>query len=241
MTAHTTKEGLEINVTGTGYAIRSSERAILVLQAQSDQVATPKEASAALASTTKAIRDVITPHCPQDKTTGRTYEGAPIAHYSTSTMDTSFHKERAAPDGTTFPTLYSARQEFHIKFADFDLLDSLAMELSSMKNVKIQKIDWRLTDATSESIHNIARKAAAKNAITKAHDYAEVFAGVKTEDLSEKVKAMDISERSYYNQSTTPQLHHGKGQRFVKREKELQFQPEDVRLEVQVTAKFVVK
>jgi hypothetical protein len=61
----------------------------------------------------------------------------------------------------------------------------------------------------------------------------------------QKVKAVSVEESGYYTTSTKPQLHYGKMQRArrvgVPESTELQFQPEDVRLEVKVSGKFVVE
>jgi hypothetical protein len=55
---------------------------------------------------------------------------------------------------------------------------------------------------------------------------------------------VDVTEDQYYQQSTKPQLHFGKRQRTygtVVVKTELQFEPEDVRLDVKVTGKFIVE
>jgi uncharacterized protein YggE len=113
-----------------------------------------------------------------------------------------------------------------------------------MENVRIERITWKLTDVTLESIEGGARKRAAQNALQRARDYAEVFADLSTEEAVRKVKAVDVKENQYYQQSTRPQLHYGKAQRaleMVMDKAELQFEPEDVRLEVKVDGTFVVE
>lgn len=242
---------LEINVTGTGTAIRRAERGILILQAQSQQLSTAEEASALVTATANTLRDAIAPYCPQDEETGRTKEDAAISHYSMSTLDTTSHRERRPNSNPTkdetprYDTTYSARAEFNIKFSDFDALDKLATQFSAMQHVQIKRIDWRLTDATLTSIEGSARKGAAKNALQRARDYAEVFADISAKEAVSRVKAVDVKESSYYQQSTRPQLHLGKAQRIngvsEVHKAELKFEPEDVRLEVKVDGKFVVE
>lgn len=239
---------LEIHVTGTGTAIRRAERGILILKAHSNQLATAEEASSVVTSTANKLRDMIAPYCPQDETTGQTKPDSPIAHYSMSTLDTSSHRERRpdSPSGerSTYDTTYSARAEFNIKFSDFSVLDKLATQFSAMDNTRIERITWHLTDVTFHSIQGGARKRAAEDAIQRARDYAEVFAGVPAEELKTRVRAVEAKENNYYQQSTRPQLHYGKAQRFrgtMEDAQELQFQPEDVRLEVKVDAKFIVE
>lgn len=242
---------LEINVQGVGTAIRRAERAILVLKAQSQYLPTPEEASAVVTSTANKLRDAISPYCPQDEETGKTKENAAISHYSMSTLDTSSHRDRrqrstadTQDEPAKYDTTYYARAEFNIKFSDFSALDTLATQFSRMENVRIERITWKLTDMTLESIEGGARKRAAQNALQRARDYAEVFADLSTEEAVRKVKAVDVKENQYYQQSTRPQLHYGKAQRaleMVMNKAELQFEPEDVRLEVKVDGKFVVE
>jgi uncharacterized protein YggE len=241
---------LEIHVTGTGTAIRRAERGILVLEARSQQLPTAEEASTVVTSTATAIRDAIAPFCPQDEETGGTKANAAIAHYSMSTLDTSSNRERRhnanknSDEAPKYDVTYSARAEFNIKFSDFAALDKLATQFSAMETIHIKSITWKLTDATFASIEGGARKRAAQNALQRAHDYAEVFADLSTEDAVRRVKAVDVKEDQYYQQSTKPQLHYGKKQRMfgeVVGRDELQFEPEDVRLDVKVTGKFVVE
>lgn len=234
-------------MTGTGTAIHRAERGILILQASSNPVATTEQASAIITATAKKLREAIAPYCPQDEETGRTKEGAAIAHYSMSTMNTSCHNDyarrRNEPETSKSEPTYSAKAEFNIKFSDFAVLDKLTTQFSAMENVRIDRIDWRLTDATLHSIEGGARKGAARDAIQKARDYAEVFAGISAEEAKTRVKAVEVKESRMYQQITRPQLHYGKAQRVretVLDTTELQFEPEDVRLDVSIDGTFRV-
>ncbi|KAF2727653.1 hypothetical protein EJ04DRAFT_538829 [Polyplosphaeria fusca] len=207
---------LEIQVQGTGYNIRPAE----------------PEATAVVAAATSVLHDEIMPYCPQDEE-GRTLPDAAIAHYSMTTLDTTSNQQRRDREGTFYEPTYSARVELHIKFADFDVLNILATKFSAMDNIKIQRIEWKLTDATYEDIQTIARKAAAQSAIQKAYDYAETFAGVPAEDLKMRVIATE--------------LHNGKKRASSQMQETrvnqmpLRFKPEDMRLEARVHATFKVK
>jgi uncharacterized protein YggE len=230
---------LEIHVTGTGTATRRAERGILVLEAQSQQLPTAEEASAVVSSTANKIRE-----------TSGTKAGAAIAHYSMSTLDTSSNRERRPSqnknidEAPKYDVTYSARAEFNIKFSDFSVLDKLATQFAAMDTVHIKRINWRLTNATLAAIEGGARKDAAQNALQRARNYAEVFADISEEDAARRVQAVDVKEDQYYQQSTKPQLHYGKKQRVygtVVGRTELQFEPEDVRLDVKVSGKFIVE
>jgi hypothetical protein len=236
---------LEINVTGSGTAIHRAERGILVVQARSAHVNTAEEATQIVTSTATSIRELISPHCPQDEEQGRTESSSAISHYSMSTLDTNMQHDRrttAVGEKSQYDMSYSASAQFNIKFSNFTILDTLATQLSAMENVRVESVSWRLTDATQHAITSTARKAAAHDAIQRARDYAEVFAGLSADEATRKVRAVCIDESGYYTTSTKPQLHYGKSQRTIKERKstELQFQPEDVRLEARVSGKFVV-
>ncbi|KAF2201226.1 hypothetical protein GQ43DRAFT_463339 [Delitschia confertaspora ATCC 74209] len=238
---------LEISVRGTGSTIRPAERALLSLTAASPEVTTPAEASAVVTATANTIRDVILPLCSKDENTGCTSADAAIVHYSMSTMDTSKYappciREQDGSTSTAGGPLYSARVAFTIKFQDFAALNTIATQFSAMDHVRISDITWSLTDITLEAIKGGARKKAAIEAIQKARDHAEVFAGIEAEEeLKKRVRPVTVSEERYYAQSTRPHLHVGKGQRGRRAvREELQFEPEDVKMEVVVNAKFVV-
>jgi uncharacterized protein YggE len=231
---------LEISLNGQGTSIHAAERAILSLNAQSEQLTTQAAASEVVTSTANALRDIIMPFCPQDEATGRTLPDAPIVHYSMSTLDTTSHPYRDTSNNI-IENRYSARAEFKIKFQDFGVLNNLATRFSAMQNVKISRIDWSLTDVTSDSIKGGARKRAAQDAIQRAWDYAAVFADIAADDLKRKVRPVSVNEQGFYQQGTRPQLHYGKGMRGrPTTTEELQFEPEDVRLDVTVNTKFVV-
>lgn len=137
---------------------------------------------------------------------------------------------------------FTAQATFNIKFSDFSVLNTLVTRFAAMDNVVIQNTEFRLTDATRASIESETRKAAAKDAIQKAHDYAETFGEVAKEDLWKRVKATEVKDTSYYSTSTRAQLHGQK--RVIPRNElhrdDLEFQPEDVRLKVAIEAQFWV-
>jgi uncharacterized protein YggE len=233
---------LEIHVSGSGQVTRRAERAILVLQACAEKLSTPTAATTAITHTASVLREAITPHCPSDEASD-----AAISHYSMTTLDTSqvktARKELDEEGKKIYDTAYSARVDFHIKFANFDVLDKLATSFSTMENVRISSVSWRLTEDTLASIKGETRKLAARNAVQRAWDYAEVVGNMTEEEAKQMVKPVEIKEGSHYEQNSRPRLHVGKRQRMTTTEinsEELRFQPEDVAFEVTVNAKFVV-
>lgn len=60
-------------------------------------------------------------------------------------------------------------------FQDFAKLEEVLGTLFKMPHVEIDATEWRLTDATKASLSSELRKAAMRDAIAKAGDYAEVL------------------------------------------------------------------
>ncbi|KAF2825400.1 hypothetical protein CC86DRAFT_42922 [Ophiobolus disseminans] len=241
----------EINVTGTGSATRRAERATLVLQVHSRTCPTSDDASAALTTFINKLTESIGPYCPDDAGTGRIKGDAAISHYSIDIRDTNNHRERQSEPSSfmiskasTYATSYSGRADLDIDFADFKLLNTLATQFSTTENVSIQRVIWHLTEATLASVESLARKEAAKNALQRARDYAEVFADISAEEAVHKVKVVVVTEGSKYEQRTRPQMHYGRKQsvktKFLKEKAELTFEPVDIVVEVKVQGKFVV-
>ena len=237
---------LEIHVTGKGTTYRPAERAILVLQVSSSKASTAQEASTIVTSIAKTIRDMITPFCPSDNSADARQRAA-IAHYSMGALQTSNNTQpkRISNDRTAgvteFETLYSAKVSFNIKFSDFTVLGRLATEFSAMKHVSVSRIDWKLTEDNEKSIHSETRRKAAYDLVSRANDYAVAVAGVPEAELKERVKAASLNENQYYTYSTRAHLHNSKSMMTHEVNHELlEFQPEDVSLEISVEGKFIV-
>lgn len=196
--------------------------------------------------------DTIAPYLPRNDASSPNTENAAISHYFMDIRDSTNHHEKQSGSGSSFMvskastyiSTYSGRADLYIDFSDFNVLNTLATQFSVMDNVSIQRITWHLTEATLASVEEIARKGAAKNALQRARDYAEVFADVSAEDAVRKVKAENVTEVSKYEQSTKPQKYYSRKQsvktKFIKEKAELHYEPEDVVVEVKVHGKFVV-
>ena len=171
-------------------------------------------------------------------TLGDAAPDAIVTYWKNSTLNTSSH-QRHDKDGNKLDRQYSARTSFEIKVQDFDRLGSLATKLSTMPHVAISWIEWRLLDATKESLASQSRQGAVKDAVIKATDYAAVLGRGKPE-------AVEVTDGSgqfnTYQQAQMPMrmaahgggYGHGQQQGGV-----LDFEPESVQLNSSVTVKFV--
>jgi hypothetical protein len=245
---------LKINVTGSGTATRLAERATLVVQVQSQPKLTVQDASAALPPSISKLIETIAPYCPQDEKTGQKKEVASISHYFVDIRDVSNHRDRQSDTSSSFMSVssksivtntYCAKADIYIVFIDFVALAYMASHLSAMDNVSVQRVTWSLSEAAKDEVAGIARKAAAKNALQRARDYAEVFADLSADEAVRQVKAVDLKEDAKYENKTKPRMYFGRRPNVktiaVQGQAEVQLEPVDVVVEVKIEGKFVVE
>ncbi|KAF9732106.1 hypothetical protein PMIN03_000685 [Paraphaeosphaeria minitans] len=238
----------EIHVAGTGTNHHPAEHSVLTLRAQTKLFPTVPEAETSVVSIVNSLLDAIAPYCPQKTTTTTTTTGstkpkdnAPISHYSLKSFETS--QGRDAP--TTFSKSSSQKSAYAsadliIEFRDFALLARLATTIGAMENVKIKSLEWILTPATRATVEAQARKEAARHAIRKARDYAEVFGGLSEEEAVSRVRAVLVKESVQYTTFRRPRIHLGKAYSGRIQKSEWEYEPQDVGVEVNVDGKFTV-
>ncbi len=232
-------QNCQITVNGKGAHVTPAERALLVLQAKSNEADSAKEATEIVTATANTLREMILPLFPTIEGTGRATADAAIVHYAMTSMGTSLQTYNRNKDDEK--TLFSAKVDLHIKFRDFGALNGFATKVSAMDNVSVSEISWRLTDETALRASAAARKVAGKNAVERAYDFAQAVCDVPGAACAARVVPVDVTEDDYYKHSTRPQLHYAKGLRGISTgNHELQFEPEDVSVEVSVTARFEV-
>jgi hypothetical protein len=231
---------LEINVTGSGSATRLAERATLVVQVQSQPKLTVQDASAALPSSISRLIEMKK-------------EVASVSHYFVDIRDVGNHGDRQLSTSTSFMSVsskstfshtYCAKADIYIVFSDFVALAYMASHLSAMDNVSVQRVTWSLSEAAKEELASSARKAAAKNALQRARDYAEVFADLSADEAVRQVKAVDLKEDAKYEHKTKPRMYFGRRPNVktiaVQGQAEVQLEPVDLVVEVKIEGKFVV-
>lgn len=152
--------------------------------------------------------------------------GAAITYWSNSTLSTG-HRAGYTPNGEPDP-LYSAEMSFEAKFQDFVQLGSVTTTMSTMEYVTIDKIDWRLTDATKDKFQSQCRQSAVHDAIAKARDYAAAL-------NKPTPPVVEISDQGglYGGAFSAASARMGGGTT-----KKFDFEPEDVSIESSVTVTF---
>jgi hypothetical protein len=243
---------LEIKVTGSASAHQLAERATLVLHLQSVNLPTSEDALTGLRSKIDNLVETISPDCSSSSSPDTT-NNAGFASYSLRSLDTNNYRNRQS-EGTggsflsksssTYHMKYSASIEMHIDFADFNILNTFVTQCTGMEMVSIRRVDWHLTETTLGKLQGSARKRSAENALQRARDYAEVFAGLGAEDAVRRVRAVEV-EDGKYEKSTSARVHYGKKQgavvKFIQKNVELTYEPRDIVVEAEVDAKFVVE
>ncbi|KAK7185351.1 hypothetical protein DPSP01_011111 [Paraphaeosphaeria sporulosa] len=234
----------DIHVAGTGTNRHPAERSILTLHTQTKCFPTIPEAETSVVSIINSLLDAIAPYCHQTATTGSTKaeDNAPISHYSLKSFETSQGRDTSMSfsKSSSHKSTY-ASADLIIEFRDFALLARLATTIGAMENVKINCLEWILTPATRATMEAQARKEAAKHAIRKARDYAEVFGGLTEEEAQSKVRAVLVKESFQYTKFTKPKLHLGKANGGRMQKSEWDYEPQDVGVEVKVDGTFTVE
>jgi uncharacterized protein YggE len=242
---------LEIKVTGSASAHQPAERATLILHLNTGNHPTSEDALTALTSTINNLVVKFSPYCSSSNEP----ENIGIPSYSLYSLDTSNYRDRQS-EGTsssfltskassTYHIKYAASIDLHVDFADFNILNTFVPQFTAMEMVSIRRVDWHLTETTLEELKGTARKRAAQNALQRARDYAEVFAGLGAEDAVGRVRAKEIKEEGKYEERTRTRVHVGKkmggGMKFIQKNVELTYEPRDVVVNVDVEGKFVVE
>lgn len=105
-----------------------------------------------------------------------------------------------------------------------------------MENVKITQLHWTLTPETHKDLESRVRKDAAREAIRKARDYADVCGDGK----GGRVEAVWIKEWEAFTRLERNRAHVGKERVGVVQKSEWDYEPVDVGVEGRVDGKFVV-
>lgn len=166
---------LKINVTGNASVSRKAERGVLLIRVWHTS---PSQAdvSSAVATKSDTLTTLFRKHALKAED-DLPHPNAPITTFTLSAPSTSSNLPISPETGRIIPDgirQYTAEATAEVIFRDLALLAEMAVELSAMENVAIEKADWRLTDATRDKITREARISAVRNAVEKASDYASV-------------------------------------------------------------------
>lgn len=221
---------LRIEVTGTSTISRRPERAIIHLHVSSTGPSLETVIDN-VASTSNSLQTLVKSKLAPKDTSGSPTSDAAVTHWSMSSLSTGswyVYDNKGNPKERT----YSASTRFEIKFQDFAKLGVVITDLASMLHVTIQRIEWKLTDATRASLAGQSRKQAIEDAFAKAKDYAEAV-GLKEVVATEIVDIQGPVVPGLFGRVQSGAVMRGGGPA----REELSFEPENV--DVLTTVKVV--
>lgn len=188
---------LKIHVAGNASVSRKAERGVLHIRVWHTS---PSQAdvSSAVANKSDALTTLFRQHALKTQD-NYPHPNASITTFTVSAPSTSSRLPTSPATGRAIPNAprqYTAETTAEVVFRNLGLLAELAVQLSAMENVAIERTEWRLTDTTREAITREARIDAVKNAVEKANDYASV--------VGREVVALRIDD-GHVNTSSTRQ------------------------------------
>lgn len=220
---------LQIDVYGSSSVSRVAERAHLIVEVSSKGLSQEK-VSEEVMTTSNTLRQRFQELSPKN-TDGLTTNEASITQFSMTSFSTNSHLPKDK-EGKELKREYNASTTFHIIFRNFEKLGEVATGLSRTPRVAIRSTQWRLTDATVESLGSESRQAAMRDAIHKAKDYADV--------LGRDVVAIEVSDTGARSHGRTMQGAGRSRGTMVNTQgvDGLSIEPEDVELSTSINVKF---
>lgn len=221
---------LEIRLQGNSVIARPAERAVLSVKVSSEGTS-QETVSNDVTLTSNNLVKIFRELAPKDEV-GNATPDAPITVFSTPSLQTRSWISTTSRNNETvqLPRCFEASSRFKVIFRDFEKLGEISDKLFKMPHTDVTETEYILTDKTQEDLGSESRKAALRDAIQKAQDYAEV--------VGKNVVAVEITDQGYTaggrtkqtarrsNYSSSP----GVG---------LSVEPEDVQLKSSITVKFI--
>lgn len=152
-----------VSVQGSAEEYLAPERAVVSLQVGLEG----RDKAAVIAGTQRGAdrvtAEIVALHDPV---------GGPVTWYSRSGMANSSHRPWNE-QGKQLPLVYTAWVRLEVKFADFEALAGWVDRVIALEGVRLQEIDWRLTESTERRASARVRRAAVVAARDKAQAYAD--------------------------------------------------------------------
>ncbi|KAJ5995724.1 hypothetical protein N7481_002701 [Penicillium waksmanii] len=229
---------LKVTVVGSSSISRQAERGVLTVSAKAE--GPEKElVSQEVTSASKELHRMFTELSPKTESGAATAD-APITVFSSTMLRTGFYdKTDKTPETRT--RVHTATSSYSAIFRNFAKLGEVVGKLMTHPNVSIERVEWKLTDATIKSLHSESRTLAMQNAIEKAEDYARV--------VGRKVFACEINESDHGNQVAMLQQQQQQQQQMARsavygsgagpsHDGSVDMTPQDIRYTGRVTVKF---
>jgi len=221
---------LEMIITGSSDIHHHAERGVLAITVSCSGLS-QEEVSRSVTQTSNQLQRKFTALAPKTAT-GTAAADAAITVFSMTGLRTRSWMSEDKERNKVPPCQYEATSDFEAIFRDFDALGEVAAELFVTPHVSIRSTTWRLTDETNAKLGAESRKAALRDAMQKAGDYAEVLGRsvvpVQITDGGEGINRGRTMQTARKSTTRDPQAQLGR----------LELEPEDIVLYVTVDVKF---
>ena len=221
---------LEIKLTGNSVISRPAERAVLSVDVSSEGTSRETVSNDVTVTSNNLVK-IFRELALKDED-GNATSDAPVTVFSTPSLQTRSWIPTSSRNNETvqLPRRFQASSSLKVIFRDFEKLGEISDMLFKMPHTDVAETEYILTDKTQEGLGSESRKAALRDAIQRAQDYAEV--------VGKKVVAVEITDQGYTSGGRTKQTARrsnyssspGVG---------LSVEPEDVQLKSSVTVKFI--
>ncbi len=225
---------LEITLKGSSIISRHAERAILLVNVSSEGTA-QEAVSEDVTSTSNKLVKIFKELAPKDED-GNATPDAPVTVFSITSSNTRSWIPSASRnnENVQLPRQFEASTDFNVIFRDFEKLSEVTSTLFKMPHTTVENTEYILTDRTKEDLGSESRKAALRDAIQKAHDYAEV--------IGKNVMAVEIKDQGSSSGGRTKQTARRNNYKTSPSHVDgLSVEPEDVELKSSVEVKFVAE
>ncbi len=225
---------LEIIVAGDSVISRHAERAVLVVRVSSEGES-QETVSKDVTSTSNKLIKTFKELAPRTED-GNATPDAPVTIFSMTSLRTSSWIPEPSRNNefVQLPRQFEAITGFNVIFRNFEKLGEITGTLFTMPHATIESTEYILTDRTKEDLGSESRKAALRDAIQKAQDYAEV--------VGKSVVAVEITDQGYSSGGRTKQTARRNNYKASASYVDgLTVEPEDVEFKSAVSVKFVAE
>lgn len=242
-------EPFVIRVTGKAEIPHPAERAkinVVVASSGNNKAAVSDE----VLTTAKHIEDLLRELSPE----GADNDASPLSHWSKTSLSATSHVPYIKHVAQARE--YNSSINFNIRFKEFRALGAFGAKLSALSHVEVNNIQWILTSETEKSYQAQLRKQAAAEALAKAKDYCDVLGctnvrPVLLEEGQNNTHSPWVNRSLFGAQQPQMQMQMpyskrpggGTAEDMVENreqrdESPLEFKPEEVRMNMEVTVKF---
>ena len=175
-----------IEVKGEVEILLPAERAILSIQVNAESQDKKQTTDATISAARKVETFLRAP---------KNSQRSPVDHWTRTSLSEYSHTPYDNERKVYLPREYQATVEFHIRLQKFSALGKMIHDLVAIDYVRSTGVEWVLTNDTMESQKSKLRTMAAKEAFTRAQDYAKAVG-------YEKVTPIRIRENQAYTRSS---------------------------------------